>query len=171
MNIAGPVAARAILWQLLFCYRRRVTRVTSDLGVLSVEGPVSIPRMIEQRWLPFIRAMALLATATEPASMSILSLMTANALARQLVFEVAGAMTVLAVDTGVGSLERETGLLSVVESSCLPARRRVTGSAFGTALAAVDIVRGMAGDALLGRALVAVAEVTGLTGNLRVPVA
>src|SRR5262249_22257083 len=94
--------------------------------------------------------------------------MAAEALARQLVLEVAAAMTILTIDARVNSLQGEPRLLLVIELRGLPTGRRVTGAALRAPFRVVHVIRRMAGDALSGCALVPIAEVTGVAGNVAV---
>src|SRR5947207_97781 len=149
----------------------RVAGVAGDLLVLPGEGPRGVARVVEARRLPFLAAVADAAVLAEATGVRVLRLMAAEAVARQLVLQISRAVAVVAGDAVVHPLERETGLLEVIELRGLPALGDVALGALGAALAVVHVVRLVAGDALLGRVLVAVAEVTGRARRLGVLVA
>ena len=94
--------------------------------------------------------------------------MTAETVLWQLVIEATRAMTILTVDARVNAFERESRFLGVVELGRLPSRGGVTFAAALATLALVDVVGRMAGDALAGRVLVAVAEMALHTRNFEV---
>src|SRR5215510_8257921 len=145
--------------------------VAVDSLVAPLERPLGVARVIERRWAPFLVAVALAALLAEAARMRVLATVAADALARQLVLQIAGAMTIAAVDGGMNSFEREACFLRVIELGLLPSGSGVTVGAFWTALAVVHVVGRVAGRTLLWRALVAVAEVALDAGHLHVPVA
>src|SRR5207249_1921433 len=91
-----------------------------------------------------------------------------GALARQLVLEIARAVAVVAGDAVVHALERETGLLLVIELRVLPGAGDVALGALDTPVAVVHVVRLVARDAFFGRIFITVAEVTGRAGRLTV---
>src|SRR5205823_5803873 len=117
---------------------------------------------------PALRRVALIALLAEAAGVHIVRPMAAHALGRQLlrhhVRRVAGVAGDLLVLPGEGP----RGVARVVEARRLPFLAAVADAAV---LAEVHVVRLVAGDALLGRPLVAVAEVTGRAGRLGVLVA
>jgi hypothetical protein len=139
--------------------------------VLPGERPGGVARVVEARRLPFLAAMADGAVLAEATRVRVLRLMAAVAIARQLVLQISRAVAIVAGDAIVHPFEREAGLLEVVELRGLPALGDVALAALGAALAVVHVVRLVAGDALLGRILVAIAEVTGGARRLRVLVA
>src|SRR6267143_600331 len=97
--------------------------------------------------------------------------MAAEAVLRDLVLHVAGAVAIGAGDVVVDALEREAGLLLVIELRVLPAAGAVAIGAFRTAIPAVHIVRLVTGHAFLRRVLVAIAEVAGDARHVDVLVA
>src|SRR2546429_403108 len=117
---------------------------------------------------PARRRVALIAFLAELAGVRVLRLVTAGALARQLVLEIARAVAVVAGDAVVHALERETGLLLVIELRVLPGAGDVTLGALDTPVAVVHVVRLVARDAFFGRIFITVAEVTGRAGRLTV---
>ena len=77
-------------------------------------------------------------------------------------------MAILTVDTCVCALEREAGFLLVIEFCRFPPGGGVAAAALYAALAPVDVVGRVAGDAFPWSALVFIAEVATLTRNVRV---
>ena len=110
VNIAGTVAAGAVLRELLCRHARRVARMTIDFYVTTGEFPVSVTVVVEVRRLPFLVTMTLAAVVAEAPGVRILTLVAADAFARYLVFQVSRAVTVLAVDGRVRALEPESRL-------------------------------------------------------------
>ena len=171
VNIAGAVAIGAVGRQLLRGYAGRVARVTIDFDVTTREFPVSVTVMVEVRRLPFLVTVTLAAVVAEASGMRVLPLVAADAFARNLVFQVSGAVTVLAVDARVCALEPESGLFLVIELRGLPSRGGMAVAAFRATLTAVYIVRCVARHALARRVFVMVPEVTGGARNTDVLVA
>src|SRR5207253_1901765 len=168
------MAALAVLAEIALVHVILLVAVDAfvgDLLVLPGEGPRGVARVVEARRLPFLAAVADAAVLAEATGVRVLRLMAAEAVARQLVLQIPRAVAVVAGDAVVHPLERETGLLEVIELRGLPALGDVALGALGAALAVVHVVRLVAGDALLGRPLVAVAEVTGRARRLGVLVA
>src|SRR5205823_540118 len=168
VHVVGPVAAHAFGGQLLRRHARGMAGMTPDLLVTADEGPLGVARMVEARGLPLLVAVAGAAVLAEAGGVRILRLVTAEALARQLVLEIPRAMAVVAGDAVVHTLEGEAGLLLVIELRGLPGAGDVALGAFDTTIAVVHVVRLVARDALFGRALVTIAEVTGRAGRLGV---
>ena len=161
VNIAGAVATGAVLRQLLRGHAGRVARMTIDLYVTTREFPVSVPVVVEVRRLPFLVTVTLAAVVAEASGMRVLPLVAADAFARQLVFQVSRAVTVLAVDGRVRALEPESRLFLVIELRGLPSRCGMAVAAFRATLTAVYIVRCVARHALTRCVLVMIPEVTG----------
>jgi hypothetical protein len=157
VHVACSMTARAVRCQLLSGYRRSVTGVTLDLLVLSGERPMRIACVIERDGLPLLVAMTPATIPAEPAAVRVLRLVAADALARQLVVQIAAAVALLAIDARMDALQGETRLLLVVEPGGLPTRGRVTGAAFRPALSTMNIVGRVTGDALLRSSFVPVA--------------
>src|SRR6266566_2267223 len=122
VHIVRPMAAHALGRQLLRPHVRRVAGVTADLLVPPGEGPRGVARVVEARRLPFLAAVADAAVLAEATGVRVLRLMAAEAVARQLVLQVPRAVAVVAGDAVVHPLEREAGLLEVIELRGLPAR-------------------------------------------------
>src|SRR4029077_9545479 len=168
VHVVRPVAAHALGGQLLGGDARGMAAMARDLLVAADEGPGGVARVIEARGLPLLAAVTGAAVLAEPQGMRVLRLVTAEALARQLVLEIARAVAVVAGDAVMHALEREAGLLLVIELRVLPAGGDVALTALDPAVAVVHVVRLMARDALFGGVLVTVAEVTGRAGRLGV---
>ena len=124
-----------------------------------------VTRVVEERRSPFLVAVAAAAVRSETTGVGILSLMAADALFRELVLEVPATMAARAVDARVHALQRKAGLLRMVELAALPAGSRVAIGAFRTALPAMHVIGCMAGNALLGRVLVAIPKVASHAGK------
>src|SRR4030088_3656039 len=107
--------------------------------------------MVKVRGLPLLAAVAGAAVLAEPQGVRVLRLVTAEALARQLVLEIARAVAVVAGDSVMHALEREAGLLLVIELRVLPAGGDVALTALDTTVAVVHVVRLMAGGRPLPR--------------------
>ena len=171
MHVRCAVAADATRLELLRGDVRRMTRVTGDLLVPSFERPAAVARMIEYGGQPLLIAMARLALGAKAAGVRVFGAMAALTIARQRIVQAAAAMAIRTVDTCVDTQQGEAGLLRMIELRRLPARCRMAVGAFRAALAAMHVVGRMTGNALLRRALVAIAEMTGEARNLLVPVA
>jgi len=171
MHVRCTVAAGAARFELLGGDDRRVTRVTVDFLVPPFERPFAIARVIEGSRQPLLFAMAVLALAAEAARVRVLAAVATLAISRHRILQAAAAMAIRAVDACVDAQQGEAGLLRMIELRSLPARGRVAVGAFRAALAAMHVVGRMTGNALLRRALVAIAEMTGEARNLLVPVA
>jgi hypothetical protein len=92
--------------------------------------------------------------------MNVLALVASDTLLRQRVLQIPRAVAVLALQVIVRALQRKSCLAGVIETRGFPTDGGMTAGAFRTALAAMDIVRRMAGDALGWRPLVAIPEMT-----------
>lgn len=140
--------------------------VTGDLRVFSRQRPVPVALMVEGRRLPALVGMTTLAVVGESARVRVLAAMTTEALAWQWVLKAAAAMAIAARDAGVRPFEGKAGCLCMVELGRTPLARGMALPALHTALAVVHVVRSMAGDALLRRLFVALAEVALCAGKL-----
>ena len=166
MHVACPVARDAGRLQVLSRNRRRVAGVALHLLVPALQRPLRVLRVIEAGGLPALVVVAVVAALAQAAGMRILPPVAAIAVFRNRVVEAPAAVTIRAVDAVVSSLEREACLFGVVELRGLPARRRMTVRALRAALAAVNVVRRVTGNALTRRAVVAIAEVAREAGGL-----
>ena len=115
--------------------------------------------------------MTCFALGAQPAGMRVFAAVTAGTLARKLGVQIAAAMATGAVDARMRAEERESGLPGVVEFRGLPAVGRVAVAALGAAFPAVHVIRRMAGDTKLRRALVSIAEMAGETRDILMLVA
>src|SRR6266513_2086417 len=98
VHVVRPVAADAFGGQLLRRHARGMAGMTRDLLVTADEGPLGVARMVKARGLPLLVAMTGAAVLAEAAGVRVLRLVTAGALARQLVLEIARAVAVVAGD-------------------------------------------------------------------------
>src|SRR5690348_16012123 len=142
--------------------------VAVNFLMLAGQRPVSISRVVESRRFPLLVAMALPTLLTEPAAMGVLRQVTAEALSRDPVFQVAAAMTILTVDACMDTLQTKTSLLAMIELGVLPTDCGMTGAALRAAFSMVHVVRRVAGAALLGSAAVPVAEMARHARNVAV---
>ncbi len=97
--------------------------------------------MVKAGGLPLLATVAGAAVLAEPQGVRVLCLVAAEALARQLVLEIARAVTVVAGDAVVHTLECEAGLLLVIELRLLPALGDVALGALDPTVAVVHVVR------------------------------
>jgi hypothetical protein len=102
----------------------------------------------------------------EAASVRVLSPVAADAIAWQLILQIAAAMALLAVDSRMLAFEGEAGLLLVIELGGLPARHGVARATLVSALAAVHVIGRVTGDAFLRCSFVSVPQVTGDAGDV-----
>src|SRR5689334_15859332 len=119
---------------------RDVTGVTLDLDVLSNELPTAVAGVVEVRRLPFLIAVAVGAVGSQPARMRILGLVATEAGLGDLVFQIARAVTIRALQIHMDALQRESGLLEVIELGGLPTGGGVAIRALGPALPAVYVI-------------------------------
>ncbi len=168
VNITGAMTARAIGRELLGGDDRGMTDMTADVLVLAGQLPVAVLRVVEAGGLPLVIAVTMLALRSEAAGMGVLPLVAAEAVLRNLLLQVAAAMAVLTVEIRMGAFEGEARLLLMIELCSLPAGRRMAASALAAALASMHVIRRVAGDAVLGSALVAIPEVAALAGDVLV---
>jgi hypothetical protein len=168
MHIARAMAAGAVRWQLLRRYRCGMTGVAGDLRVPAGELPVPVVCVIEARGLPLVISVAPAALGAQASGVRVLPLVAPEAVLGNLVLQVAAAVAILTIDPGVHALERKTGLFVVIEFRGLPAGGGMAVGAFRAPVAPVDIIRGVAGDAFFGGALVPVAEMTAHARHLEV---
>ena len=146
--------------------------LAGDLLMTSLERPVAVARVIEASGrLPLVVAVTLAAFLAHPSGVRVLALVAAEAVLRNLVLQVAAAVAVVAGDAAVYPVQRKARFLLVIELLRLPRLGRMAFLALDAALAVVDVVGLVAGDAFLRCVLVAVAEVAGRARDLRVLVA
>ncbi len=144
VHVACTMAAKAILGELLVRDGGRVAGVTVELFVLTEECPVPVTDVVEGRRLPFLIPVTLATSRTEATGVGVLARVTADAIARQLVFQVARAVAILTVNACMHSLERIPRFLEVVELGGLPPGRRMAVGALRPPLAVMHIVGRMA---------------------------
>lgn len=168
VHVAGAMAAHAARFQVLGGNYGRMAGVAVHLLVPPLQRPLRVARVVERRRLPFFIAMARAAFVAKAGRVRVLAAVAPFAGARQRVFQLSGTMAVAAVNTRVDAFEREPGFPAVIEFGGLPPRRRVAVGTLRAALVPMDIIRCVARYALLGRVLVAIAEMAGETGNVLV---
>src|SRR5215472_16895278 len=93
MHVAAAVAADAFGAELLGGDRCRVALVAGHFLVPSEQRPVGIARVVEVRGFPLVTVVTIAAVTTQAAGVRVLRLVASRALARQLVLEVAAAVT------------------------------------------------------------------------------
>lgn len=158
MNVARPMAAHAVRWQLPGAERRRVAGVAIHAGVFSCKLPMAIPRVVELGGPPLLRRVTTGAVRFHAPRMNVLALVAADTLLWQLVLEIPRTVAVLTLQVSVRLFQRKSGFPGVIEAGGFPAAGGMTTGAFRTTLPAMHVVRRMAGDALLWRPLVAIPE-------------
>jgi len=161
VHVTRAMTADAARFELLSGDDSGVTRMTGNFLVTSFERPLRIARVIEAGGEPLVLAVARAALLAESTRVRIFTAMAAVAVTGQRVFQPATFVAISAVEPRMSAFQREPRLLRVIKLRRLPARRRMTVIALRAALAAMHVIRGMAGRALLWRALVTVFEVTG----------
>jgi hypothetical protein len=160
VNVARPMAAYALRWQLPRTKRRRVARVAIHAGVFAGKLPASIARVVERGRAPLLRCVTTGAVRSHAARVNVLALVAADTFLWQLVLEIPRTVAVLTVQVSVRVFQRKSSFPGVIEARGFPAAGGMTTGTFRTALAAMHVVRGMARDALLWRPLVAIPEMT-----------
>lgn len=97
--------------------------------------------------------------------------MATDALLRCFVLEIAGGVTRGAGNVGVRSVQRETGLLRMIELGALPVHLRMALAAFLTARAAVHVIGRVTVHTAFRCAFVARTEMAGVARDLGMRVA
>ncbi len=166
VRLIGPMAAGAVGRELLCLRHAGMTGVAIELRVRSFQRKVEPGCVIEARCFPGVVAVAVGALGPEPPHVPIVGFVAAVAVLRDGILEVAGAMAFLAADACVTSEQGEAGLPRVIELLRRPVSRRVAVAALRPLAAPVDIVRHVAADARLRRALVALTRMAGCAGGL-----
>jgi hypothetical protein len=160
VNVARPMTAHAVCWQLPRTERRRVASVAIHAGVFAGKLPASIARVVERGRPPLLRSVATGAVRSHAPRMNVLALVAADTLLRQLVMQIPRTVAVLTVQASVRVFQRKSSFPGVIEAGGFPAAGGMTTGTFRTALPAMHVVRRMAGDALRWRPLVAIPEMT-----------
>src|SRR5262249_34888705 len=101
VGLIGPVAARTVGRELLRLGDARMAGVAIELGVSAFEREVEPGGVIEARNLPEVVPVAVGARGSEPSEVPVVRLVTAVAVLRDRIFEVAGAMAFLTADMRV----------------------------------------------------------------------
>ena len=137
-----------------------MARVAIHVHVFPDELPASIARMVECGLAPLLCLVATGTVSSHAACMNILALVAADTVLWQLILQVPRTVAVLTVQVRVRAFQRKSSFLEVIEAGGFPAAGGMTTGAFRTALAAMHVVRRMAGDTLRWCPLVAIAEMT-----------
>lgn len=148
VRVGGAVAARAVLTEFLLLHHSGVAHVATELGVGTLEWKVLL--VIVGRDPPRLGGMAVAASRTHAAGMTIIRFVTTGAGAWDGIVDVAAAMAVGAADVGMAAEKREAGFTAVLEFLRAPVRRGVTVAAILSLAALVDVVGQVTADALPG---------------------
>src|SRR4051812_8692602 len=116
--------------------------------MLSMQGKVRVAFVIKLNRRPIARCMATVATRTESMRVWIVRYMTAGALGRELLFEIARLVTSRALQIVVRAGERETSLFGVIEMTGRPTLDRMAVRTRSASRPAMDIVRRVARNTL-----------------------
>lgn len=120
VNVITPMAAGAILRQLLHRKRCGVARVAIERGVAARKFEVALHGVIEGRHPPGVVAVATGAILAEPRGVRVRAAMASHAGARQFVVELSAAMAAGAVERRVAAQQREVRFLRVIETRGFP---------------------------------------------------
>ena len=120
MRLVGAMTVDAFSPELLVLRHARVTGVAAELGVRALQGK---PEMLEIENRPVIVAMTVRAGRSQAAGMLIVRAVTANAIFRYRLLQIAAAVTVAATDVSMMSEEREAGFALVIKFLRGPAGR------------------------------------------------
>ena len=168
VRLIGAMATRAVDTELLHLCDARMAGVAIELRVGSFKRKVESGGVIEARYLPQVVSVAVGAGGSEPSYVPVVGLVTAVAVLRDGILEVAGAMALLTADMCVAPEQGEAGLPRVIELLRGPVGCRMAVGALGPLAAPVNVIGHMAGDALLGRPFVALTGMAGGAGHLAV---
>src|ERR1700730_17141805 len=160
MNVARPMTAHTVCWQLSRTERRGGASVAIHAGVFAGKLPASIARVVECGRPPLLRLVTTGAVRSHAPRMNVLALVAADTLLWQLVVQIPRTVAVLTVQGRVRVFERKSSSLGVIEAGGFPAAGGMTTGTFRAALSAMHVVRRMAGDALRRRPLIAIPEMT-----------
>jgi len=147
VNVACPMTAHTVRRQLAGAEGPGVTGVAIHAGVLSCELPSAIACMVEGGRAPLLCLVAAGAVNPHAPRMNILSLVAADTLLGHLFLHISRTVALLTVQLPVRALQCKSRFPGVIETRGLPAAGGMTTGALRTALAAMYVVRRMAGDA------------------------
>ena len=163
VHVAGTMAGDAARLEVLACHDAGMAGVAVDLFVPSFERPLGVARVIEGGRKPLLVAMARAALFAESPCVRIHALVATITGARQRIVQSSATMAVGAIEMRMCAFKRISSLFRVIEFRSLPAGRGMAVCTFRSALATMNVVRRVTGNALLWRVLVAIAEMTGET--------
>ncbi len=132
------------------------------------QGELMTLQVIVVRHAPGVIAMALIAPGSEAAGMRIRRVVATTAVLWDPVLVVTASMATKAIDLRMGTEQRVTRLLQMVETRSLPLGRIVAVATGITARAAMHVVRGMASMAGFWRGRITPSHVAGIAGQLLV---
>src|ERR1700722_15394162 len=142
-----------------------MARVAVEVGVRSFERELLV---LVSGSTPGLIPMAGIASGSHPAQMTVVSFVAGGAGLRNRIIHAPGAMTAPTAQARVAAEEGKARVAIVIELLGVPVGGGVTVAALRALAAFVHIVRGMTAGAVLGGALIALAEVAGGAGGLRV---
>src|SRR5580704_13725706 len=167
MRVFAAVATHTVLGELLSIHRCGVADVTVSLGVRAHQRELGFRCVVISHRLPSVVVMAVVALGTETQRMSVIRLVTAVAVLRNLVLVISTAMAGKAVDVRVYAQQRVAGLLEMIVLRSLPFLRRMALCAVFASRAAVFIVGRVATDAGFRGRLVAARDVARIASHRR----
>ena len=144
MRVGGTMAGDAVGAQFLLGRDRGVAGVAIELLVHADQRKLGARQVIIGHRLPDQIFMAIVALLPEAPGVRIVSLVAAVAVLGNLVLHVAAAVAADTINLRMTPEQRESGLLLVVELRCLPVAGGMALAAISTAIAAMDIVGGVA---------------------------
>lgn len=170
MGVLCTMTAHAAGAQFLGADVRGMTGIAIKPVVPRRQGKFAVADMIEICRLPGAAVMTLATALAHATGMGILRPVTTHAGFRHRVLHAAGSMATGTIGTRMCTAQRKTGLPGMIKLRGGPVDRRMALFAIDTARTPMDIIGCMTGRTLHGRAAIAVADVTGDTGNFSVPV-
>jgi hypothetical protein len=162
--ISGGMTREAILWRALI----HIVHMAGLAGNVAVQTGQWERRVvvIEYHLTPFGGLVTGAAIRAKLPTMHITRRMTGKTVFRRALIH-AVYMAGFAYHCGVGTGQGK-GSFAMIKGNVFPAPGGMTGGAFGAKLTLMDILRRMAGEAVLRRAFVDIVYVTGFTGNIGV---
>lgn len=176
MHILVPVTGQTVGWRLVPRFSRLMAGFTTGLPMRAAQGEIGFPVMIEVRLQPTLFIVALVTALAIGTFVHIIQLVTCQALARLSPLRLVTVnldllitlVTSMASYLAVLSPETEASQAIMIESSLTPLLLAVAVLAALSKTAAVYILDGMTGNTLGRRILVAVADMTQVTGHILV---
>ena len=168
VHVVACMAARAVGPEALLVQRAGVAGGAGELAMGAAKREPGLACMVEGRRLPGHRGVALLAAIAVASPVRVVGAMAREAVAGELRGPDAPHVAGLARHARVASRERKAGLARVVEADLLPGDRRVAALAARAEASVMDVVHGVAADAVPRRPGVALARMADCAGNLGV---